>query len=108
MKIKNIGKCKDCRSIDYIWKSGLCPRCHHKEYSKEYNKKKKHSIIFKKFIRTYKRKHNKCEICGSKKALRLHHITYDFDDSKIQMLCAKCHNQVHPIVTTTLKPLINS
>jgi hypothetical protein len=40
-------------------------------------------------------KKNKCEICGSKKHLEIHHIEFVKDHNKWQLLCRECHTRTH-------------
>lgn len=59
------------------------------------------TIILKDII--YK-KHNCCEICGTMKDLTIHHKESVskhpekmFDEDNLQVLCRKCHDEIHRV-----------
>jgi 5-methylcytosine-specific restriction endonuclease McrA len=51
------------------------------------------------------RAHGRCEKCGAKARLEIHHLTYDYSPSELifgrempddlQALCRRCHHQAH-------------
>ena len=47
----------------------------------------------KKQIRCGKIKYSGCAVCGSKKHLQIHHLSYK--DNQTMLLCHSCHERVH-------------
>tara|TARA_R110002020_G_scaffold420639_2_gene629784 strand:+ start:215 stop:517 length:303 start_codon:yes stop_codon:yes gene_type:complete len=75
---------------------------------KEYLKSKEWSEIRLEIIKTRK----KCERCGSKKRLQVHHITYknifNEEPNDLELLCSGCHKAEHgikkPVKKKRVKP----
>ena len=78
----------------------------HKETKSSYDKKRRHSINYNKIksIQHYSlRKHYpklikqicKCQICGSKKKLEIHHKRYTKKLSDCMLICQECHKKLH-------------
>lgn len=77
-------------------------------------KRKKAKIIYSDYIQSpeWKKKvarikelrNNRCEVCGSKEKLQVHHLTYKTlgkeKDEDLQLLCGKHHMEVHGIGNT--------
>ncbi len=101
-------KCLECGKLFEISKynnyksirkshSFCCKRCGDKYFHREYDKAPEFIEIHN--IRARDRQRNKekkiCEKCGSVKNVELHHITYDLDINIIQLICRKCHRELH-------------
>jgi len=59
-------------------------------------------LAFRKFVLTVRG--SKCEVCGAKKCLNIHHILYhpghfawEYNVKEVMVLCTECHKKVHNI-----------
>jgi len=82
-----------------------------KIYRKHSKQKIKSTLDYKTYIkseiwklvvaRIKKQRNNSCEICGNKKYLQVHHLTYknlgQEKDEDLQLLCGACHMKQHGI-----------
>lgn len=116
--------CKECKKEERIHAKGKCLRCYErlrrrkllndpkfierqKNWSKnnrekrremnreDYKKNREKRIITNIDSHRYRNKKKECEKCKSKENLVMHHITYKRVNSKIIVLCRKCHGLVH-------------
>lgn len=85
--------CKECGRQRQHAAFGLCKSCHirlhHYDKVKEYNSRKYHKIpleLYRKLMAT------ECIICGWNKALDLHHIDGNHDNTSATNLVALCPN----------------
>lgn len=46
-------------------------------------------------LRILKERGNKCEHCGSKDKLQIHHVNYTYHIADLLILCTKCHSKEH-------------
>ena len=71
-----------------------------KKYTKKYNIINKEQNRIRSYAHRYLRdklikERKKCEICGSKKDLQIHHIKYNNDEENLMVVCRKCHHWTH-------------
>jgi hypothetical protein len=79
---------KKCASLGQYYREKDKPERHFRRDIR--NKSLKISEIF------IKSKSSKCELCGSKEGLHIHHKKYTIDFNDWQLLCKKCHLIIHP------------
>lgn len=82
-------------------KSYLGNKKQRSQYKKEYYEKNKEKVSMWNRINYLKRKNiislNKCENCGNKESLIMHHDDYD-KPFEIMVLCRSCHNKLHKLI----------
>lgn len=79
------------------WKT---TRCHRNQASKEQRERYYNSHLWKRTkAKILARDNHKCQICGNRGLLHVHHLTYDRfsneNDSDLITLCPDCHDLVH-------------
>jgi len=78
----------------------------HKEIKKRYDKKRRTLVNYNKIkaIQQYskrvhfpllKKKYKRCQICGKKEKLEIHHKRYTKKQEDCILICQKCHKRIH-------------
>ena len=90
--------CELCKRLMPMHAKGLCPTCYNKTFHRPAKEALQARRLYGIDYELWKKKTEKCEICGFDKIVDLHHLDKDHEnrsDSNLIGLCPNHHRMIH-------------